>query len=124
MVSENGGIVKHSSLFRHSALTCTYSMDIDMKHGHGQLDIVETYNWTSSMDMEMKCRHGYGHAAWIWTWTCSMDMANWTCSIDMICSMDMGGIDMGCSMDIDCSMGMDIQHGHGHVVWTWNAVLT
>ncbi len=80
---------------RQTALACTFSIVLNMRHGLGQLDI-------QNVDMQ----HGHGDAAG--TWRCSMGMvmqykhgdAAWT----WICSVD---------------MDMDMQYEHGHAVWTW-----
>jgi hypothetical protein len=63
--------------------------------------------------------HGYGNAAWTWMRTCSMDMDiekdvdNWISSIDtyMYCRTDKDN--WACSMEMTCSMEMDMQHVNG-----------
>jgi hypothetical protein len=119
---------------RQTALACTFSVVLDMRHGHGQLDIQDVHmqhghgdaawTWICSVDMymDMQHEHEYKHGHTAWTGTCSMNMGldNWTCSMYMGCSMAWTAAWHGLQHGMDCSMDIDIQHGHGHISMDMN----
>jgi hypothetical protein len=103
----------HAVWTRKAALTWTWSMDINMQHGHYMQYCCGHAAWLChvhaarpylcSMDMDMQ--HEHGHAAWMdmdtqhvlghagWTWACSMDIETHHVLVNAACigtcSMDM-----------------------------------
>jgi hypothetical protein len=77
-------------------------MDMNMHDGYGHAE------WTKAFTMDKFSSKKQGHAAC--TWTCSMD---WTWTIDMYLHHG-----QHTQWTLTCTMDMDMQHLHGHAVWT------
>ncbi len=91
--------------------TCRMYMNVDIQHGHGQVAWTWIFRmnldkqrglrhapWirTSSMDMDLDMQHERGHGQVVWTWTYRMDT----------------------NMQMDIEMNNDLEHRHGHKIWS------
>ncbi len=97
-----------------------YSMNMDMRHGHGQV-------------------HVLGHAAWTWTFRIYIDMQDGQAACTFPCCLSITMLYVhvqtdnwfsGCmstsllyvqvhaACPCHCYKQLNIQHGHGHAAWT------